>query len=115
MIHDPTARDYSYAKFAGMLSFLISHELFRQELAEQLPPVEVPKTVKLTNPVHKALRLLAKGPRNSGDIARVTGQQRTATLTMLNRMVERGSIIRIGRSKDQGGKYTRTIWWELKK
>ena len=117
MIHDPTARDYSYVKGPGILSFLISHELFRQELAEQMPPAEQPKMkVSMMSPVQKVLRLLGKrGAQRTCDISRATGQQRTATLTMLHRMVEQGNIIRIGRTKDEGGTYTRAIWWELRK
>ena len=115
-MHDPTARDYSYVK-TPILSFLISHELFRQELAEQMPPAEQPKLkVNMMAPVQKVLRLLGKkGAQRTCDISRATNLQRTATLTMLGRMVERGNIIRIGRAKAEGGVYSRAIWWELKK
>lgn len=74
MMHDPTTRDYNYAKFAGMLSFLISHELFRQELAEQMPPAEQPKVkVNMMSPVQKVLRLLSRrSPQRTCDINRAT-------------------------------------------
>ena len=121
-MNDPTARDYGHVK-TPILAFLISHELFRIEMAERFPPppkVKVARTTavtpaKTTGPKLKQQRadkryltMLSGGPLTTRVIASRMALSHMGCLSNLYSLEERKLI---KRSKIRGDH--KAINWEV--